>query len=86
MQISDIFYHHIQHGYDELYHLKVFLEKTWRNPVIFLDFNFVLYHQIIIMVYFCVKTDFFYIFILHFMEVLYQKDWKVTTIWKRALV
>ena len=34
MQISDIFYHHKKHGYDELHHLKVFLQKTWRNPVI----------------------------------------------------
>ena len=58
--------------------------KTKKNKINY--FNFVLYHQIIRMAYFCVKTDFFLFFILHFMEVLYQKDWKVTTIWKRALV
>ena len=39
MQISDIFYHHKNHGYDELHHLKVFLQKTWRNPVISHDFR-----------------------------------------------
>ena len=27
MQISDICYHHEKHGYDELHHLKVFLQK-----------------------------------------------------------
>ena len=27
MQISDIFYHHQKHGYDELHHLKVFYRK-----------------------------------------------------------
>ena len=39
MQISDIFYHNKKHGYDELHHLKVFLQKTWRNPVISHDFR-----------------------------------------------
>ena len=39
MQISDIFYHNKKHGYDELHNFKVFLQKTWRNPVISHDFR-----------------------------------------------
>ena len=31
MQISDIFYHHKKHGYDELHHLKVFLQKKLKK-------------------------------------------------------
>ena len=31
MQISDIFYHHKKHGYDELHNLKVFLQKNLKN-------------------------------------------------------
>ena len=39
MQISDIFYHNKKHGYDELHHFKVVLQKAWRNPVISHDFR-----------------------------------------------
>ena len=36
MQISDIFYHHKKHGYDELHHLKVFLQKKPEEILSFL--------------------------------------------------
>ena len=47
--------------------------KTKKNKINYL--NFVLYYQIIRIAYFCVKTEKSTI-LLHFMEVLYQKDWK----------
>ena len=31
MQISDIFYHHKKHGYDELHHLKVFFTENLKK-------------------------------------------------------
>ena len=36
MQISDIFYHHKNGGYDELHHLKVFLQKNLNEILSFL--------------------------------------------------
>ena len=55
-------------------------KKNKRNYI-----NFVLCHQIIRMVCFCVKTEKSTI-LLHFMEVLYQKDWKVAKNWKTCLL
>ena len=36
MQISDIFYHNKKHGYDELHHFKVFLQKNLKEILSFL--------------------------------------------------
>ena len=39
MQISNIFYHHKKHGYDELHHLKVFLPEENLSFLMILDEN-----------------------------------------------
>ena len=70
-------------GFFFLLILFIILAKNWyktkknkRNC-----FNFVLYYQIIRIIYFCVK-NWKRTILLHFMEVLYQKDWKVAKMWK----
>ena len=60
-------------------------KKTKKNKINY--FNFVLYYEIIRLVYLCLKTDFFLFFFIAFHGSFFiQKDRKVAKIWKTCLL